>query len=131
MVDKTFIVKEPNDEELQEIINKFFTLAVAKQLEGFSTSKLLKYGLSQLLKQELTPAFEQKIIANIRMSDEELREYIRKEFSSMISVTEWRNFVDYLRILIEKREEKIFEKLRDSLMQVSSKENCGKIKESV
>ena len=38
------------------------------------------------------------------MNDEELREYVRMEFvqSGFITVHQWRNFIDYLQILLKK-----------------------------
>ena len=44
------------------------------------------------------------------MNDEKLREYVREEFvkSGFISVSQWKNFIDYLQILLkqEKKEGK-------------------------
>lgn len=61
---------------------------------------------------EILSILEDEKIKKINFSDitdEELREYIRREFvkSGFIEVYQWKNFVDYLRSLIVKYQEKI------------------------
>lgn len=46
------------------------------------------------------------------MNDEELREYVRTEFvqSGFITVHQWRNFINYLQILLKKDGNSVKEK---------------------
>lgn len=43
------------------------------------------------------------------ISDEELREYVKDEFvcSGFIQVTQWKNFIDYLQILLKQERNKV------------------------